>query len=60
MSIVLPGGFGQVGAILAHAFHRDGHEVVVLSRNPQPAPWTTLAWDGRTVGSGRMRLTARM
>ena len=32
MKIVIPGGSGQVGTILARAFHRDGHEVVVLSR----------------------------
>jgi len=30
MKIVIPGGSGQVGAILARAFHRDGNEVVVL------------------------------
>jgi hypothetical protein len=50
MKIVLPGGSGQVGAVLARAFHRDGHAVVVLSRNPEPTPWTTLTWDGKTVG----------
>lgn len=50
MKIILPGGSGQVGTILARAFHREGHEVVVLSRRPQPAPWKTLAWDGATRG----------
>lgn len=39
MKIVIPGGSGQVGTILARAFHRDGHEVVVLSRSPGAAPW---------------------
>jgi uncharacterized protein (TIGR01777 family) len=32
MKIVIPGGSGQVGAVLTRAFQRDGHEVVVLSR----------------------------
>lgn len=50
MKLVIPGGTGQVGTVLARAFHRDGHEVVVLSRRPSPAPWRTIAWDGRTVG----------
>lgn len=51
MKIVIPGGSGQVGTILARAFHRDGHDVVVLTRDPRPAPWATLAWDGKTVGA---------
>lgn len=51
MKIVIPGGSGQVGSVLARAFHGDGHEVVVLSRNPGPAPWATLAWDGRSAGT---------
>jgi uncharacterized protein YbjT (DUF2867 family) len=37
--IVLPGGSGQLGSLLARAFHDDGLEVVVLSREPRPAPW---------------------
>src|SRR5436305_12200027 len=51
MKIVLPGGTGQVGTLLARAFHGDGHEVVVLSRNPAGAPWRTAAWDARSVGA---------
>ena len=26
MKIIIPGGSGQVGTILARAFHADGHE----------------------------------
>lgn len=51
MKIVIPGGSGQVGTLLARTFHAEGHEVVVLSRKPRPAPWRTAAWDGETVGS---------
>jgi uncharacterized protein len=43
--IVIPGGTGQVGNLLARAFHRDGHEVVVLGRTPRPAPWRVVRWD---------------
>jgi uncharacterized protein (TIGR01777 family) len=50
MKIILPGGSGQVGTILARAFHADGHEVVVLSRSPAHAPWRTVPWDGAIVG----------
>jgi uncharacterized protein (TIGR01777 family) len=50
MKIVIPGGAGQVGRILAREFHQTGHEVVVLSRTPADAPWRTVSWDGETMG----------
>lgn len=52
MKIVIPGGAGHVGTLLAEAFQADGHEVVVLSRSSGQAkrPWRVVAWDGRTVG----------
>ena len=50
MKIVIPGGSGQVGTILARAFQRDGHEVVVLSRRPSVQPWRVVAWDGASLG----------
>lgn len=50
MKIVIPGGTGEVGNILARAFHADGHDVVVLSRNPKSdAPWRFASWDGKTL-----------
>ena len=48
--IVLPGASGQLGTLLAQAFHADGHEVVVLTRHPAHAPWRVLPWDGETLG----------
>jgi uncharacterized protein (TIGR01777 family) len=51
MKVIIPGGTGQVGTVLARAFLRDGHEVVVLSRKPVTAPWRVLAWDAQTLGS---------
>ncbi len=51
MKIVLPGGSGQVGTVLARAFLRDGHEPVVLSRQSNAdTPWRTLHWDAATLG----------
>ena len=49
--IVIPGGSGQVGTVLARAFHGDGHDVVVLSRQPHHRPWRVVEWDGATLGS---------
>jgi hypothetical protein len=51
MKIVIPGGSGQVGTILARAFNAAGHEVVVLSRKPASAAWRTVTWDGASLGS---------
>ena len=50
MKIVIPGGAGQVGTILARSFQRSGDSVVVLSRSPRAAPWRVVPWDGATVG----------
>ena len=49
--MVIPGGSGQVGTILARAFHDDGNEVIVLSRKPSSALWRVVPWDARTLGS---------
>jgi uncharacterized protein (TIGR01777 family) len=45
MKIVIPGGSGHLGTLLARAFHAQEHEVIVLSRRPAPAPWRTVGWD---------------
>lgn len=50
MRIVIPGGSGQVGTLLARHLHGAGHKVTVLSRTPKPAAWATVAWDGLTEG----------
>ena len=50
MKIVIPGGTGQVGTILARALHADGHDVVVVSRTPHKAPWRVVAWDAERLG----------
>ncbi|MFH5806492.1 TIGR01777 family oxidoreductase [Alienimonas sp. DA493] len=54
MKILLPGGRGQIGSVLARHFVGAGHEVVVLSRSAGAAdgrPGRVVEWDGRTVGA---------
>ena len=50
LRIVIPGGSGQVGTILARHFHEQGHDVTVLSRHKCRTEWETLNWDGQEPG----------
>lgn len=50
MKVVIPGGSGQLGTILARHYSSQGYEVVVLSRHPKAAPWTVAAWDALSLG----------
>lgn len=49
MKIVIPGGTGQVGAVLERAFLAKGWEVVILSRGGRSGAGV-VEWDGRTLG----------
>jgi uncharacterized protein (TIGR01777 family) len=51
MKLILPGGGGHLGTMLAKAFHAEGHEVVVLSRKPAAASWRVLEWDAVSPGA---------
>jgi hypothetical protein len=50
LRIVIPGGSGQMGQLLAPYFQERGHHVTVLTRGPYTAPWNTVFWDGETIG----------
>lgn len=51
LRIVIPGGSGQVGNVLARHFYAAGHDVVVLARSAQPTPWRRMVhWDGKKIG----------
>jgi uncharacterized protein (TIGR01777 family) len=50
LRIVIPGGSGQIGGILARHFHGQGHEVVVVARHPANTPWRSTVWNGRDTG----------
>lgn len=49
--IVLAGGTGQVGNILARHFHSQDDSVVVIARRMILAPWRVVLWDGVTLGT---------
>jgi hypothetical protein len=50
LRIVIPGGSGQVGQMLARRFQERGHHLTVLTRGPYTAPWQTVHWDGEHAG----------
>ncbi|MGP8174975.1 MAG: TIGR01777 family oxidoreductase [Terracidiphilus sp.] len=50
LRIVLPGGSGLLGQVLARHFQERGHHVTVLTRGPYTAPWQTVHWDGEHDG----------
>jgi uncharacterized protein (TIGR01777 family) len=50
MKIIIPGGTGHVGTVLAREFKERGDEVVVISRKPEKADWRTVSWDAETPG----------
>jgi hypothetical protein len=58
LRIVVPGGSGQVGRILARHFHAKGHSVTVLARHVVAAPWRVVVWDPREVGEWAAELEA--
>jgi uncharacterized protein (TIGR01777 family) len=50
LRIVIAGGSGQIGKLLASHFHRQGQQIVVVARSIQAAPWQVIGWDGATMG----------
>lgn len=50
LRIVIPGGSGNVGRMLADTLQERGHQVTVLTRGPYTANWQTVHWDGEHVG----------
>jgi uncharacterized protein len=50
MRIVIPGGSGQVGTILARHWCAAGQDVVAIARTAIEAPWRIVHWDGKTLG----------
>jgi len=50
LRIVIPGGSGRVGTLLARHFQAKGYDITVLSRNPTPALWEVIPWDGKSEG----------
>lgn len=55
MRVIITGGTGLIGSALAESLAQDGHEVIVLSRNPGrhtlPPGVRAEKWDGQTAVS---------
>ena len=51
--IILAGGSGFTGQVLAKYFSKRGHEIVVLTRSPEAHSDAVreVAWDGETIGA---------
>ena len=50
LRVVIAGGTGQVGGILARHFQSQGHAVTVLARRSSSAKYRTVRWDGEQLG----------
>jgi uncharacterized protein (TIGR01777 family) len=50
LRIVIPGGTGQLGNLLARHFHEQGHVVSTISRFPRARAWEAIHWDAETMG----------
>ena len=50
LRIVIPGGSGHVGHMLARYLQDRGHYVTILTRGPYTANWQTVHWDGQQTG----------
>ncbi|OHU93353.1 epimerase [Mycobacterium talmoniae] len=57
LKVVLAGGSGALGRLIAADLGGRGHEVVILTRRVNPAlPVRQVSWDGRTVGDWAVEL----
>jgi hypothetical protein len=45
MRVVIPGGTGLLGTLLARGFSASGDDVVLVSRRPRPGPWPVVGWE---------------
>ncbi|HEV3456578.1 MAG TPA: TIGR01777 family oxidoreductase [Thermoanaerobaculia bacterium] len=64
MRVLITGGSGLIGRAVAAALAAEGHEVVVLSRDPErvrglPATVRAARWDGRTAAGWEPLLAPR-
>lgn len=50
LRIVIPGGSGHIGQILARHFFEHSHSVAVIARHSRPSDWETITWDANSLG----------
>lgn len=48
--IVIPGGTGKLGTLLARHFCEQGHSVSTITRFPKPSRWEAVHWDAEHLG----------
>src|SRR6267378_5403424 len=53
LRVVIPGGAGHLGRILAEHLHSKGNSVTVLSRSGAVEPWPVVSWNGTDSVTGR-------
>jgi uncharacterized protein (TIGR01777 family) len=46
MKVVIPGGTGHLGTLLARGLSASGHEIALVTRRPGPGQWREVSWDG--------------
>jgi NAD dependent epimerase/dehydratase family enzyme len=46
LRVVIPGGAGHLGRMVAGHLHAKRNAVTVLSRSGAVAPWRVVSWDG--------------
>ena len=46
LRVIIPGGAGRLGRIIAGHLHAKGNAVTVLSRSGAIAPWPVVSWNG--------------
>ena len=53
MKIVIAGGSGYLGKIIARYYNASTNEIIILSRKPNPSVGNTktVCWDGKTLGA---------
>lgn len=56
LRVVIPGGSGHIGQLLARHFHEQGHSVTCICRHPKPAEWQMLQWNGCDLGPWALAL----
>lgn len=50
LRVVIVGGTGLIGQLLARHFHDQGHRITVIARHPKLSDWPVVIWNGYDLG----------
>ena len=56
LRVIIPGGAGHLGRIVAGHLHAKGNAVTVLARSGVVAPWPVVSWNGTDLDDWAMEL----